>query len=119
MSELQRLKRVFGSWVGNIRHRKQRRSGVYTHDDALLIITELGLLMSPAALVFVSGNSTRREDFLQQVYMSEDELGIDIIKDNVQIDPKWNPMVHEEGNKVAITIIHKGEELIIAEWVME
>jgi hypothetical protein len=119
MSELHRLKRVFGSWIGKLRHRKLRRTSVYEFDDALLILTDLGMLMSPEALEYVSGNSTRREDFLQQIYMSEDELGIDLIQDNVRIDPQWNPLVREEGNKIAITIIHRGEELIVAEWVKE
>lgn len=119
MSELQRLKRVFGSWVGKIRHRKVRRTSVYNQDDALLILTELGMQMSPQALEYVSGNSTRREDFLQQVYLSEDELDVDLIEDNVRIDPRWNPTVREEGNKIAITVIHRREEMIIAEWDMK
>lgn len=117
MSELKRLRRVFGSWVGGMRHRKKRRISIYEHDDALLILTDLGLLMSPAGLEFVSGNSTRREDFLQQIYISEDELDIDIIQDNVRINPSLAPNVREDEKTIQFTIIFRGEELIVAEFV--
>jgi hypothetical protein len=116
MSELKRLKRVIGSWVAGFRHRKKRRVSIYEHDDALLILTDLGLMMSPEALEYVSGNSTRREDFLQQLYMSEDELNIDLIENNVRIRPDLSPSVREEGTKIAFTVLHRGEELIVAEF---
>lgn len=116
MSELQRLKRVFGSWVGKIRHRKKRRHAIYEDDDAILILADLGLHMSPEAFEFVSGSSSRREDFLQQLYMSEDELGIDLILDNIMIDPRWKPRVVEEGMRIAFLATVRGEELIIAEY---
>ena len=116
MSELQRLKRVFGSWVGKIRHRKKRRSSIYEEDDAVLILADLGLHMSPEAFEYVSGSSTRREDFLQQLYMSEDELDIDLILDNVMIDPRWKPRVVEEGKRIAFLATVRGEELIVAEY---
>ena len=53
MSEFQRLKRVVNSWLGGVRIRKKRRVATYQDDDALLILTDLGLLMSPEALVHV------------------------------------------------------------------
>lgn len=119
MSDLQRLKRVFGSWVGKLRHRKKRRSSIYEDDDSLLILTDLGMQMSPEALEYVSGNSTRREDFLQQLYMSEDELDIDLIQDNVRLDPKWKPNVREEGKRIAFTVVVRGEEMIVAEYTRD
>lgn len=119
MSEFSRLKRVVGSWIGGMRIRKKRRMATYQDDDALLILTDLGLLMSPEALIYVSQNSTRREDFLMQVYSAEEDLGIDIIKGNVMIDPALSPKVYEVEGKIGFTIVHKKEEYLIAEFAWE
>jgi hypothetical protein len=119
MSEFSRLKRVVGSWIGGMRIRKKRRMATYQDDDALLILTDLGLLMSPEALIYVSQNSTRREDFLMQVYSAEEDLGIDIIKSNVMIDPALSPKVYEVEGKIGFTIVHKKEEYLIAEYAWE
>lgn len=99
--------------------RKKRRVATYQDDDALLILTDLGLLMSPEALIHISQNSTRREDFLMQVYSAEEDLGIDIILDNVVIDPALSPKVYEIEGKIGITIVHKSEEYLVAEFAWE
>lgn len=119
MSELHRLKRVFDSWIGQIRKGKKRRVGVYEEDDALLIINDLGMKMSPEALVFMTENSTRREDFLMQVYIAEDELDLDLIRDNVMIDPLYDPQVYEEEGKVVFAATVDGDEYVIAEFEMQ
>ncbi len=119
MSEFQRLKRVVNSWLGGVRIRKKRRVATYQDDDALLILTDLGLLMSPEALVHVSNNSTRREDFLQQLYAAEEDLRIDIIKDNVMIDPALSPKVYEVEGKIGFTVVVRKEEYLVAEFPFE
>ena len=119
MSEFSRLKRIVGSWIGASRIRKRRRSAVYNDDNALMILTDLGLLMSPEALVHVSNDSLRREDFLMQLYAAEEDLGVDIIKDNVMIDPALSPKVYEVEGKIGFTIVVKKEEDLVAEFPFE
>jgi hypothetical protein len=119
MSEFSRLKRAVTSWISGMRISKKRRLATYQDDDALLILTDLGLLMSPEALVYVSNNSTRREDFLMQLYAAEEDLRIDIIRDNVMIDPALEPKVYEVEGKIGFTIMHKKEEYLVAEFPFE
>ncbi len=116
MSDFKRIKRIVGSWVGKVRYGKKRRLAVYENDDALLILNDLGLLMTPAALEHIAGNSTLREDFLIQIYAAEDELRLDLVKDNVQIDPALEPKVYEEDGKITFTITWKKDEYLIAEF---
>ncbi|HHG85636.1 MAG TPA: hypothetical protein ENJ82_12885 [Bacteroidetes bacterium] len=116
MSDLQRLKRVFDSWLGQVRKTKKRRLSSYDQDDPRMIITELGLQMSPDALVFMTDDSFRREDFLLQVYAAEDELDIDLIRDNREIDPALGPKVYEEDGYIIFTAMVDGEEFVIAEF---
>lgn len=116
MSELQRLKRVFDSWLGQVRKTKKRRLSSYDQDDPRMIITELGLQMSPDALVYMTDDSVRREDFLHQVYAAEDELDIDLIRDNREIDPALDPKVYEEEGYIVFTAMVDGEEFVIAEF---
>jgi hypothetical protein len=119
MSEFQRFKRIVRSWVGGVRHRKKRRVGTYENDDALLILNDLGWKMSPAALEHVAGNSIRREDFLMQLYAAEDDLGVDLIRDNVMLNPDLNPQVYEVENKIGFTVTVKGDEYLVAEFPWE
>lgn len=119
MSEFQRFKRVVRSWVGGVRHRKKRRLATYQEDDALMILNDLGWKMSPAALQYISGDSTRREDFLMQIYAAEDDLGVDLIKDNVMLDPVLDPKVYEVESKIGFTVTIKKEEYLVAEFPWE
>jgi hypothetical protein len=119
MSEFNRLKRAVGSWIGGLRHRKKRRVSTYQSDDALMILSDLGMQMSPEALIFVSGDSIRREDFLMQLYAAEDDLNVDLIKDNVMLDPALNPKVYEVEGKIGFTVVVKKEEYLVAEFSFE
>jgi hypothetical protein len=116
MSELFRLKRIVSSWIGGVRHRKKRRISSYEHDDARMILNDLGLQMTPEALAFVADDRFRREDFLMQLYAAEEELGIDLIKDNIMLDPALSPTVYEREGKLAFTAAIRGEEYIVAEF---
>jgi hypothetical protein len=116
MSEFDRLKRAVTSWISGVRIRKKRRIATYQDDDALMILTDLGLQMSPEALIYISNDGTRREDFLMQLYAAEEDLRVDIIKDNVMIDPALQPKVYEVEGKIGFTIMHKKEEYLVAEY---
>jgi hypothetical protein len=119
MSEFQRLKRVVNSWIGGARIRKKRRSATYQDDNALMILNDLGWKMSPEALEHVVGNSTRREDFLMQIYAAEEDLGVDLIKDNVMLNPAYDPKVYEVEGKIGFTVTVKNEEYLVAEFPYE
>ena len=119
MAELDRLKRIVNSWLGQVRKQKSRRVAVYEDDDALMIITDLGLKMTPGALTWMTDNTTRMTDFLIQVYAAEEELDVDLIIDNNMIDPRLNPNVYEEENMIIFTADLDGDEYVIAEFNRE
>ena len=114
MSEIDRLKRIVRSWWGG-RH-KSRRSAAYEQDDPRMIINDLGLQLSPEGLASIADSSFRREDMLVQIYNAEEELGIDLIEDNVRIDPRWEPRVYELDGHIAITATVKDEEVVVIEF---
>jgi hypothetical protein len=117
MSELKRLKRVFDSWLGHARKKKKRRLGTFDQDDPRMIITELAMQMSPEATEYMTENSTRREDFLMQIYAAEDELDVDLILENREIDPRWDPKVYEEDGKIVFAATVGKDEYVVAEFV--
>ena len=117
MSEIERLKRIARSWWGGVR--KKRRPAAYEQDDPRMIINDLGLQLSPAALASIADNSFRREDMLVQLYNAEETLNIDLIRDNTQIDPRHNPKVYEHEGHIVITATVDGEEVVIVEFEPE
>lgn len=114
MSNLQRLKRLTKSWIGSLR--KRRRSASYEQDDPRMIINELGLQMSPETLTFLADSSYHREDLLVQIHGAEEELDIDLIRNNVEIDPIWDPKVYEDDSLILFTVVVDEEEVIIVEF---
>ena len=114
MSNIERLKRVVKSWVAS--RRKRRRSAVYEQDDPRMIINDLGLQMSAEGLSFIADSSYRREDMLMQIYAAEEELDLDLVVDNIQLDPTYSPTVYEEEDRIAVTILADGEEVVIIEF---
>ncbi len=111
MANIDRLKRVVGSWVGSFR--KRRRPGVYEQDDPRMIINNLGLQLSPEALSFIVDSQFHREDMLMQIYAAEEELDCDLVVDNTRLDPARSPKVYEEKDQIAITVTVKGEEIVV------
>lgn len=114
MSEFYRIKRIVNSWLGS-RH-KRRRSATYEQDDPRMILNDLGLQMSPEALAFVADSSFRREDMLMQIYAAEEELDVDLVLDNVQIDPIWDPKVYVGDQKFAVTVVVRKQEVVVIEF---
>lgn len=114
MSNIERLKRVVTSWVGGLR--KKRRSSVYEQDDPRMIINDLGLQLSPEALSFIADSSFHREDMLMQIYAAEEELDRDLVVDNVRLDPVYSPKVYESFDRIAVTMIINGDEVVVFEF---
>ena len=114
MSNIDRLKRVVKAWYAGLR--KRRRTAVYEKDDPRMIINDLGLQMSPEALSFIADSSFHREDMLVQIYAAEEELDRDLVLDNIRLDPAYSPKVYETEDRIAVTMIVKGEEVVIFEF---
>ena len=87
----------------------------YTQDDAFLMLTELGLQMSPETLAYLTGSAEMLEEFLEAVHLTERDLGEEIVLDGRQIDPIYDPKVYEVDGEAIFTIKHKGVEMIMAE----
>lgn len=113
MSNLSRLKRIVRSWTGAW---KKRRQDDYTLDDPNIIITELGLQLSPEGLRFMLDNEARRDSFLQAVYELEEDFDMDIIVESRMIDPELNPRAYEEEDLIFFTIELDNEEVLLAEF---
>lgn len=111
MSNLDRLKRIAKSHIGRFRGRAERE-----HDDARMILTELGLQMRPEVLEYLTDSSFLREDFLQCLHAAENELGTDLVADHDHIDPKYEPKVYEEDGKVVFSVTRRKEEYVFAEF---
>ena len=114
MSEFTRIKRIVSSWLGSMR--KRRRSATYEQDDPRMILNDLGLQMSIETLEFVADNSFRREDMLMQIYAAEEELDMDLVLNNVQFDPIWEPKVYTGEGMFFITVQARGEEYVVVEF---
>lgn len=114
MANIDRLKRVVMSWVGGLR--KRRRNAVYEQDDPRMIINDLGLQLSPEGLAFIADSSFHREDMLMQIYAAEEELDRDLVVDNNRLDPAYSPKVYEKDDRIVVTMVVKGEEVVIFEF---
>ena len=115
MSVRKRLKRVVKSWTGVL----SRDEIYYSYDDARMILTDLGMQMSPEALAYLTSSEEIMEEFLGQVSAVEKKLGLNIIKDQYSIDPELQPKVYEIEGEIIITILHKGVESILVEFPFE
>ena len=115
MSVRNRLKRVVKSWTGVL----SRNEIYYSYDDARMILTELGMDMSPEAFAYLTGSQEIMDEFLGQVSAVEKKLGINIILDNSRIDPELSPQVYEIDGEIIITILDKGVESILVEFPFE
>ena len=54
-----------------------------------------------------------------QIYAAEDDLGVDLIRDNVMLNPDLDPKVYEIESKIGFTVMFKGEEYLVAEFPWE
>lgn len=111
MSNLKRFTRILKSWKGKI-----SRDEYYEVDDAFMILTDLGLQMSPETLEYLTSKDIFKNDFIDGIYAAEEKIGKMIIIDHQRIDPDYDPKVYEEGKEVFFTVKIKGKETVFAEF---
>jgi len=116
MSEYQRLKRVVRSLMPEFSTRRRDVSQYYAAEDARMMINELGMQIPPKVLKALSNSEVALEDFINGVYLVEDEIGRKIVTDRSIIDSQYKPKVYLEDNLIGFTIFHRGEEIIFAEF---
>ena len=112
MSNLKRLERVVKSWTGKL---TRKRKYYYTTENVRLIITDLGIQISPEVFEWLTTNTVAQEEFISQVHESEEVLGIGIVRDFDKIHPELDAKVYEDGQTVMFTLTYKGKERIFAE----
>ncbi|MCB9231356.1 MAG: hypothetical protein H6581_06830 [Bacteroidia bacterium] len=111
MSNLKRLTRVIKSWKGKI-----TRDVYYEGADAFMILTDLGLQMSPQTLAYLTSSDSLKDDFVDGLYAAEEKAGKLLVVDNQMIDPAYDPKVYEEGREVIFTVKIKDKEVVFAEF---
>ena len=111
MSIKARLDRIRRSWKGQLFGTDIH----YTQDDAFLILTEMGLQMSPATLSYLTGSAEMLEEFLEALHLTEKEIKAQIVVDGRMIDPEFDPKVYEVDGEAIFTLKYKGVEMIMAE----
>ena len=111
MSIKSRLHRIARSWKGQL-HGKDIH---YTQDDAFLILTDLGLQMSPETLAYLTSTAEMLEEFMEALHWTEKEIVRHIVEDGNRISPEYDPKVYEVDGEAIFTIKHKEVEMIMAE----
>ena len=111
MSIKARLNRIGRSWKGQLYGSDIH----YTQDDAFMILTELGLQMSPQTLAYLTGSAEMLEEFLEALHSTEKEIGREIVLEGRMIDPEFDPKVYEVDGEAIFTIKHKEVEMIMGE----
>ena len=111
MSIKARLHRIARSWQGRLSGKDLH----YTQDDAFLILTNLGLQMSPETLAYLTGSAEQLEEFMEALHLTEKEIGQEIVEEGNQITAEFDPKVYEVDGEAIFTIRYKEAETIIAE----
>ncbi len=116
MSEYNRLKRVVRSLMPDFTTRRKDIKQYYDVDDARMMINELGMQIPPKILKGLLNSDAALDEFVNGVYLVEDEIKRKIVTNRSIIDPQYQPQVHLEENLIGFTITHKREEIIFAEF---
>lgn len=88
----------------------------YEAEDARMMINELGMQIPPKVLKALLNSDVAMEEFINGVYLVEDEIRKSIVTDRSIIDPTFEPKVYLEDGRIGFTITHRGEEIIFAEF---
>lgn len=113
MSDYKRLKRLLKSLIPRFPRDEDRQ---YSLADSRNMINDLGLQMSADTLAYLVGDDKILDDFLNNVYYLEDDIGRKVITDYATIDMKYNPRVYEESDLVGFSVTYRGEEIVFAEY---
>lgn len=111
MSFKARLNRIGRSWKGQLYGSDIH----YTQDNAFMMLTELGLQMSPQTLAYLSGSDEMLEEFLEALHTTEKEIKQEIVIEGRMINPEYDPKVYEVDGEAIFTIKVDGVEMIMAE----
>ncbi|MEM6804384.1 MAG: hypothetical protein AAF696_23495 [Bacteroidota bacterium] len=113
MSEFKRLARLIKAAIPRMPLGEDRP---YQLSDAHMMITDLGMQMSPEALAFMTGDDNRLDDFLMNIYHLENDIRKKAVTEFATIDPELLPKVYEEDGTIGFTVVHKNEEIVFAEY---
>ena len=113
MSDFKRLQRILKSRIPRF---PKGSDYSYTLEDARMMITDLGLELSPKAFEYLTHTDVVLDDFNTGVYLLEDRIGRRITTEFNIIDPELEPKVYEEEGVVGFSIKHKKQELVFAEY---
>lgn len=112
MSDFLRLRRIVSSWTGNYFGNEDDKQFY----DASMILTHQGFQIRPETLAWLLAEEIRKEDYLQDIYVAEKELRMDLVENFNEIKSSLNPKVYEEDGKITFTITDGKEEIIYAEY---
>lgn len=116
MSEYNRLKRVVRSMIPEFSSRRKDIDQYYDTGDARMMINELGMQIPPKVLKALGNSDVALEEFINGIYLVEDEINKTIVTDRSILDPTYEPKVYLEDGRIGFTVSHKGEEIIFAEF---
>jgi hypothetical protein len=115
LDEYKRLKRMFKSLIPRFPRDEDRQ---YTLSDARNMINDLGIQMSPEALERLVSSDLILDDFINNIYFLEEDIGRKVITEFATIDMKYNPRVYEDQaeNLIGFSVTYRGEEIVFAEY---
>ena len=113
MSEFKRFKRLAKSLIPRFPRGDEK---YYTREDARNMINDLGLQISPEALEALVNSETVLEDFTNSIYELERKIRKKVVTDFATIDLEFEPHVYEEDGRVGFTILHRGDEILFADY---
>ena len=115
--DFKRLKRLVKSVIP--RFRGSDAGSTLKLEDARLILTNLGLQMSPQTLDKLISNDETLDDFLMSIHELERDLQMKVLTSDYDIDPILSPKVYDLGTAVGFTVLNRqGEEMVFAEYTL-
>jgi hypothetical protein len=116
MSDYRRFRRLAKSIMPDFSRSRRDIGQYYDNDDARMMINELAMEIPPKVLKALLRSDKAMDDFINGVYLAEDDIGKRIVTDRAIISSQYAPQVHIEDGVLMFTVRHKGEEIIFAEY---
>ncbi|MCB0840813.1 MAG: hypothetical protein KDD99_29295 [Bacteroidetes bacterium] len=113
MSEFKRFQRLAKSIIPRF---KRGDDEYYSREDARNMINDLGMQMEPEVLAKLIENEEVLEDFTNSIYQLEKKVRKKVVTDFATIDLEFEPKVYVEDGVVGFTIVHRGDEIVFAEY---
>jgi hypothetical protein len=80
------------------------------------MINELGMQIPPKVLKALVNSDVALEEFINGIYLAEDEIKKKLVTESSIIDPAYDPKVYLEDGVIGFTVTYKKEEIIFAEF---